>query len=260
VRKHQPMFGMKENQPNIHRDARKIRARSEATQPFIVYWALVTEAFCKLLKNLYLRRSKEGCEIMWSIIINSIQTHGKFKGLLKLNLRNVFDKKMQLSLDNTSVRMDEDPFDVLEDPSDEKCLVILVIHLANMTNENASRVFCYLGKSKSFIKEMQQAGTPHIKVDWRKKIGHNTMGKSTKYLANKTGFPMPTKGQMGAHGLRHGALTGLKEHGVCDFKTKLTFHHESDKAHLMYPESELKMQKQKYAAQMLKGKTVWKRY
>jgi hypothetical protein len=43
---------------------------------------------------------------------------------------------------------------------------------------------------------------------------------------------------MGAHGLHHRALTGLKEHGVCDFETKLAFRHESDKAHFMYPQSE----------------------
>jgi hypothetical protein len=82
------------------------------------------------------------------------------------------------------------------------------------------------------------------------------MGKAIKDLAKKTGVPMPTKGQMGAHGLRHRALTGHKEHGVCDFETKLAFRHESDEAHLMYPESELKMGEHKYAAQMLNGKTV----
>jgi hypothetical protein len=187
---------------------------------------------------------------MWSMLVISIQTREKFKGLLKLNLR------MQLSLDNTSVRTDEDPFGVLKDPSDEKCLVKLVIHLANMTHENASCVFCYLGKSKSFIKEMHEAGTPHIKVDWRKYIGQNPMGKAIKYLTNKTGVPMPTKGQMGAHGIRHRALTGLKKHDVFDFETKLDFRHESDEANLMYPESKLRMREQKYAAQMLNGKTV----
>jgi hypothetical protein len=100
------------------------------------------------------------------MLILSIQTREKFKGLLKLSMINVFDKRMQLSLDNTSVHTDKDPFDVLDDPSDGKCLVKLVIHLANITHENASRVFCYLGKSKAFIKEMHEAGTPHIKVDW----------------------------------------------------------------------------------------------
>jgi hypothetical protein len=132
----------------------------------------------------------------------------------------------------------------------------LVIHFANMTNENVSREFCYMGNSKAFIIEMDEAGTPRIKVDCRKQIGHNPMGKSIKELANQTGVPMPTKRQMGAHFLRCRALTGLKEHGVCDFKTRLTFCHESDEAHLMYPESELKMHDQKYAAQMLNGMTV----
>jgi hypothetical protein len=87
------------------------------------------------------------------------------------------------------VRTDEDPFDVLEDPSDEKCVVKLVIHLANMTHENASRVFCYLGKSKVFIKEMHEAGAPYIKVDWRKHIGHNPMGKAIKDWQRKLEFP-----------------------------------------------------------------------
>jgi hypothetical protein len=80
------------------------------------------------------------------------------------------------------------------------------------------------------------------------------MGKAIKDLAKKTGVPMPTKGQIVEHGLRHRALIGLKEHGVCDFETKLAFHHESDEAHLMYPESELKMREQKYAAQMMNYK------
>jgi hypothetical protein len=68
---------------------------------------------------------------------------------------------------------------------------------------------------------------------------------------------MPTKGQMGAHSLRHRALTGLKEHGVCNFETKLAFPQEMDEAHVVYPESELIMREQKYAAQMLNGRTVW---
>jgi hypothetical protein len=85
------MFGTNENQSNIHRYARKIIARSEATQPFLVYWDLVMEVFWKLLENLYLRGGKEGCDIMWLMLIPNIQTRGKFKSLLKLNLRNVFD-------------------------------------------------------------------------------------------------------------------------------------------------------------------------
>jgi hypothetical protein len=163
---------------------------------------------------------------------------------------------MQLSLDNPSVRTDEDPLDVLESPLSEKCLVKVVIHLANMNHENASRVFCYLGKSKAFIKEIYEAVTPRTKVDWWKHIGHNPMGKSIKELANKTGFPMQTKGQIGAHGICHRDLTGLKECGVCDFETKLAFRHKSDEAHLMYPESKLKMREQKYAALVLNGNTM----
>jgi hypothetical protein len=77
------------------------------------------------------------------------------------------------------VRLDEDQFDVLEDPSDQKCLE-LVAPLSNMSRENVGRVLCYLEKSKECIQEMHDAGTPHIKVEWQNNIGHNPIGKSIK--------------------------------------------------------------------------------
>jgi hypothetical protein len=64
VRKHHLVFGTKENQCNIHYDARKIIAQSEATQHFVVYWDLITEAFWKFLENLFLRGGKEGYDIL----------------------------------------------------------------------------------------------------------------------------------------------------------------------------------------------------
>jgi hypothetical protein len=205
----------------------------------------------------YLRGGAEGTQINWCQIGISIQLRENFKGLLKVNLRNLFDKTTQLNVENIYARDDCDPFDVLEDPSNPKGFVKLLIYFMNMCSANQQRVFCYPAtKSKSFTKEMEKAGTSHIKINFKSNIGHNSMRKRLKTLTEKTGIPLPNKGSFGAHVFRQRALTGLKEKGVSDFETRLAFRHETETAHNMYPESELKMREQKYTAQMLNSKIV----
>jgi hypothetical protein len=62
---------------------------------------------------------------------------------------------------------------------------------------------------------MEIAGTSHIKINFKSNIGHNSMRKKLKTLAEKTGIPLPNKGSFGAHGFCHRALTDLEEKGVC---------------------------------------------
>jgi hypothetical protein len=157
VRNHRPLFGTKQNQSNVHRDARKIIAGSFQSQPFENIEDLLDELYWKFLENLYLRGGAEGTQINWCQIGISIQLRGKFKGLLKVNLRNLFDKTTQLNVDNIYARDDCDLFDVLEDSSDPKGFVKLLIYFANMCSANQQRVFCYPAtKSKGFTKRMKK--------------------------------------------------------------------------------------------------------
>jgi hypothetical protein len=68
----------------------------------------------------------------WCEIEISFQLRGKFKGLLKVNIRNLFDKTTQLNVDNTYAHGNGDPFDDLEDPSNLQCFVKLIIYSVNM--------------------------------------------------------------------------------------------------------------------------------
>jgi hypothetical protein len=163
-----------------------------------------------------------------------------------------------LNVDNIIYARDDcDPFDILEDTSDPQGFVKLRIYFANMCSANQQRVFCYSAtKSKGSTKDMKKAGTSHIKINVKSSIGHNSMRKRLKTLAEKTGIPLPNKGSFGAHGFRHRALTDVKEKGACDFETRLAFRHDTATAHNMYPYSELKMREQNYTAQMLNSKIV----
>jgi hypothetical protein len=80
------------------------------SQHFVNIEELEDEIYWKFLGN-------EGAQIKWCQIEMYIQLRGKFKGLLKVNLRIKFDKTTQLNIDNTYVRDNCDPSDDLEDPS-----------------------------------------------------------------------------------------------------------------------------------------------
>jgi hypothetical protein len=60
---------------------------------------------------------------------------------------------------------------------------------------------------------MEDAGTSHIKINFKSNIGYNSMRKRLKSLAEKTGVDLPKKGSFGAHGFVHRALTDLN-HGA----------------------------------------------
>jgi hypothetical protein len=257
VRNHRPLLGTKQNQSYAHLDARNVISGSFQSQPFENIEDLIHELYWRFLEIVYLRGGAEGTQMKWCKIEIYIQLCGKLKGLLKVNLRNLFDKTTQLNLENIYARDDCGPFDVLEDPSDPKGFVKLLIYFANMCSPSQLRVCCYPAtKSKGFTKEMEKVDTSHIKINFKSNIGHNSMRKRLKKLAEKTCVPLPNKGSFGAHGFRHRALTDLKEKGVCDFETRLDFRYETASAYNMYPYSELKMREQKHTAQMLKSKIV----
>jgi hypothetical protein len=74
---------------------------------------LIDELYYKFLEILYLRGGAEGIHMNWCQIEISIQLRGKFKGLLKVNLRNVFDKTTELNVENTYSHDDCHLFDVV---------------------------------------------------------------------------------------------------------------------------------------------------
>jgi hypothetical protein len=88
VRNYRPLFGTKQNQSYVHRDARQtllvhFNLRLENIED------LLDELYWKFLENLYPRGGAEGTQINVGHIEISIQLGGKFKGLLKVNLRNL---------------------------------------------------------------------------------------------------------------------------------------------------------------------------
>jgi hypothetical protein len=179
------------------------------SHPFVNIEDLVDEFYWKFLKKIYQRGGAEGTQINWCQIEIYIHLRCKYKGLLKVNLRNLFIT--QLNVDNTYSHDDCYPFYVLEDSSHPKCFMKLLIFFKDMCSVIQQQVFCYsVTRSKVFMQDMEDAGTPHININFKSNIDHNSMRKRAKSLAEKTCVPFPTKGSFGAHGFRYRALTDLK--------------------------------------------------
>jgi hypothetical protein len=84
-----------------------------------------------------------------------------------------------------------------------------------MCSVNQQRIFVTPRQNPKVLrKKWKKADTSHIKINFKSNIGHNSMRKMLKSLAEKTVVPLPSKGSFGAHRFCHRALTDLKQKGV----------------------------------------------